>query len=189
MRVGLWRRQSVKNLCFQIAVLEKTLESHLDSKDIKPVHNKGNQSWILIGRTNAEAEALILWPPDVTEQQIQRTIWNMRTNFGKFLHILLLMFSHLIALDPGREKFSKYCNISIIKSGTIGVLDYSDGWDAFVEWSPYLSRTPEFQFSHSVESSSLWPQGLQHTRLPGLSSTLGACSNSYPSSQWCHLTI
>jgi len=46
-------------------VLEKTLESPLDCKEIQPVHPKGNQSWIFIGRTDAEAETLILWPPDV----------------------------------------------------------------------------------------------------------------------------
>ena len=45
-------------------VLEKTLESPLDFKEIKPVNPTGNQSWIFIGRTDAEAEALILWPPD-----------------------------------------------------------------------------------------------------------------------------
>ena len=45
-------------------VLEKTLESPLDSKEIKPVHPKGNQSWIFIGRTGADAETPILWPPD-----------------------------------------------------------------------------------------------------------------------------
>ena len=54
-----------KNWCFLSGVLEKTLESPLDSKEIQPVHPKGNQSWIFIGRTNAEAEALIPWPPDV----------------------------------------------------------------------------------------------------------------------------
>ena len=48
-------------------VLEKTLESPLDSKEIKPVNCKGNQSWIFIGRTDAEAEAPIFWPPDVEE--------------------------------------------------------------------------------------------------------------------------
>ena len=57
-----------KNWCFWIAVLEKTLESPLDSKEIKAVNPKGNQSWILIGRTDAEAEALILWPPAVKSQ-------------------------------------------------------------------------------------------------------------------------
>ena len=45
-------------------MLEKTLESPLDSKEIKPVHPKGNQSWIFIGRTDTKAEAPILWPPD-----------------------------------------------------------------------------------------------------------------------------
>ena len=46
-------------------VLEKTLESPLDCKEIKPVNPKGDQSWVFIGRTDAEAEAPILWPPDV----------------------------------------------------------------------------------------------------------------------------
>ena len=53
-----------KNWCFWTVVLEKTLESFLDCKEIQPVHLKGNQSWIFIGRTD-EAEAPILWPPDV----------------------------------------------------------------------------------------------------------------------------
>ena len=50
--------------CFWTVVLEKTLESPLDCKEIQPVHPKGNQSWIFIGRTNAEAETPILWPSD-----------------------------------------------------------------------------------------------------------------------------
>ena len=52
------------NWYFWTVVLEKTLESPSDCKEIKPVNPKGNQSWILIGRTDAEAEAPILWPPD-----------------------------------------------------------------------------------------------------------------------------
>ena len=51
-------------------VLEKTLESPLDCKEIKPVNPKGNQSWLLIGRTDAEAEASILWPLDVKNRLI-----------------------------------------------------------------------------------------------------------------------
>ena len=54
-----------KNWCFWTVVLEKTLEIPLDCKEIKPVHPKGDQSWVFIGRTNAEAEAPILWSPDV----------------------------------------------------------------------------------------------------------------------------
>ena len=53
-----------KNWCFWTVVLEKTLESPLDCKEIQPVHPKGNQSWIFIGRTDAEAETSILWPLD-----------------------------------------------------------------------------------------------------------------------------
>ena len=49
-------------------MVEKTLESPLDSKEIKPVNRKGNQTWIFIGRTDAEGEAPILWPPDVKIQ-------------------------------------------------------------------------------------------------------------------------
>ena len=54
----------LKNWCFWTMVLEKTLESPLDFKNIQPVHPEGNQSWIFIGRTDAEAETLLLWPPD-----------------------------------------------------------------------------------------------------------------------------
>ena len=54
-----------KNWCFWTVVLEKTLERPLDCKEIQPVHRKGNQSWVFIGRTDAEAETLILWPHDM----------------------------------------------------------------------------------------------------------------------------
>ena len=54
----------LKNWCFWPVVLEKTLESLLNCKEIQPVHPKGNQSWIFIGRTDAKAETPILWPPD-----------------------------------------------------------------------------------------------------------------------------
>ena len=53
-----------KNWCFWTVVLEKTLESPLDWKEMQPVRPKGDQSWVFIGRTDAEAETLILWPPD-----------------------------------------------------------------------------------------------------------------------------
>ena len=53
-----------KNWCFWAVVLEKTLESPLDCKEIQPVHPKGNQSWVFIGRTDIEAETPVLWPAD-----------------------------------------------------------------------------------------------------------------------------
>ena len=55
---------ALKNWCFWTVAFEKTLESPLDSKEIKPVNLRGNQSWIFIGRTDAEAETSILWPSD-----------------------------------------------------------------------------------------------------------------------------
>ena len=55
---------ALKNWCFWTVVLEKTVESPLDCKEIQPVHPKGNQSWICIGKTDAEIEALVLCPPD-----------------------------------------------------------------------------------------------------------------------------
>ena len=54
-----------KNWCFWVVVLEKTFESPLDCKEIQTVHPKGDQSWLFIGRTDVEAETLMLWPPDV----------------------------------------------------------------------------------------------------------------------------
>ena len=56
---------ALKSWCFPTLVLEKTLESPLDCKEIKPVQPKGNRPWVFIGRTGADAEAPILWPPDV----------------------------------------------------------------------------------------------------------------------------
>ena len=55
----------LKNWYFWSVVLEKNLESPLDCKEMQPVHPKGDQSWVFIGRTDAEAETQVLWPPDV----------------------------------------------------------------------------------------------------------------------------
>ena len=65
----------LKNWCFWNVVLEKTLESPLDCKEIQPVHPKGNQSWVFIGRTDAEAETLILLPPDVKSWTHLKRSW------------------------------------------------------------------------------------------------------------------
>ena len=64
--------RALKNWCFQTVVLEKTLESPLESKEIEPVNLKGNQPWILLERTDAVAEAPILWPPDVKSWLIRK---------------------------------------------------------------------------------------------------------------------
>ena len=61
-----------KNWCFRTVVLEKTLESPVDCKEIKPIHPKGNQPWIFIGRKDAEAEAPIFWLPDAKSRLIRK---------------------------------------------------------------------------------------------------------------------
>ena len=77
--VWMWKldykqRGVPKNWCFWTVVLEKTLESPLDCKEIKPVHLKGNQSWIFFGGTDAEAETPILWPPDAKNLFLGKTL-------------------------------------------------------------------------------------------------------------------
>ena len=61
---------ALKNWCFWAVVLEKTFESPFDVMEIQPVHSKGNQSWIFIGRTDVETEAPILWPPDAKSRLV-----------------------------------------------------------------------------------------------------------------------
>ena len=62
----------MKNWCFWTVVLEKTFESPLDCKEIQPVHPKGDQYWIFIGRTDAKAETPLLWPRDAKSQMIEK---------------------------------------------------------------------------------------------------------------------
>ena len=76
-RVWFWEldhkeSRELKKWCFQTVVLKKTLESPLEIKEIKLVNPKGNQHWIFIGRTDVEAEAPILWPPDMKSQLVEK---------------------------------------------------------------------------------------------------------------------
>ena len=71
-----------KNRCFWTVVLEKTLESPLDCKEIQPVNPKGNQSWIHIGRTDAETETPILWPPDM-KNSLEKTLMLEKIEGGR----------------------------------------------------------------------------------------------------------
>jgi len=65
VRVGLWRKLSAEELIFWSVVLEKTLESPLDCKEIQPVHSKGDQPCVFFGRNDAKAETPVVWPPHV----------------------------------------------------------------------------------------------------------------------------
>ena len=64
-------------------VLEKTLESPLDCKEIQPVHPKGNQSWVFTGRTDAEVETPIFWPPDMKSWLIEKTLMLAKIEGGR----------------------------------------------------------------------------------------------------------
>ena len=66
---------ALKNWCFWTVVLEETLESPLDCKEIQPIHPKGNQFWVFIGRTDVEAETPVLWPPDAKSWLIWKKPW------------------------------------------------------------------------------------------------------------------
>ena len=72
-----------KNWCFWTVVLEKTLESPLNCKEIQPVHAKGDQSWIFIGRTDAEAETPILWPPDAKNDVTWKDLMLVKIEGGR----------------------------------------------------------------------------------------------------------
>ena len=72
-----------KNCCFWTVVLEKTLESPLDCKEIQPVHPKGNQSWMFIGRTDAEPETPILWLSDARSDSLKKTLMLGKIEGGK----------------------------------------------------------------------------------------------------------
>ena len=69
-----------KNWCFWTVVLEKTLESPLDCKEIQPIHSKGDQSWVFFGRTDANTETPVLWPPHAKIDLLEKSLmlWGIR---------------------------------------------------------------------------------------------------------------
>ena len=77
------KKAKLKNWCFWTVVLEKTLESPLDCKEIKPVNPKGNQSWIFSGRTDAEAETPILWPLMWSTDSLEKTLMPGKIEGGR----------------------------------------------------------------------------------------------------------
>ena len=84
-RQEYWESWAPKNWCFWTVLLEKTLENPLDCKEVQPIHPKGNQSWIFIGRTDVEAGTSILWPPDAKKWLIWKDpdagkVWRQEEN-------------------------------------------------------------------------------------------------------------
>ena len=94
---------ALKNWCLPIMVLEKTLESPSDSKEIKPVNPKGNQSWIFTSRTDAEAEVPIFWPPDVKSWLSRKTEGRRRRGWQRIWCLDGVTKSMDISLSKLRE--------------------------------------------------------------------------------------
>ena len=107
---------ALKNWCFRTVVLEKTLESPLDCEEIQPVHPKGNQSWIFIGRTDVEAETPTLWPPDEKNwliwedphagkdwRQEEKCMWQRIRRFGGITNAMDMSLSKLQESVMDRE--------------------------------------------------------------------------------------
>ena len=134
---------ALKNWCFWAVLLEKTLESPLDCKKIQPFSPKGNQSWLFIGRSDAEAETLTLWPPD--------------------------MKSWLIGKDPDAEKDWRQEPKGTTDDEMVGLHHWLNGhefemvkdrkaWCAAVHWVTDLDMT-EWLNNNCSHSQTLWELG------------------------------
>ena len=99
-----------KNWCFWTVVLEKTLESPLDCKEIQPVHPKGKQSWTFVGRTDAEAETPVLWPPDGKSWLIRKD-WILGNIEGRRKRKILMMRWLDGIIDPMQLSLSRLPDI------------------------------------------------------------------------------
>ena len=198
-----------KNWCFQTLVLEKTLESPLDCEEIKPVNPKGNQCWMFIGSTDAEAEAPILatWCEEPTHQLIRKAPdagkdWGQQekvTTEDEMVRWHHQLIGHefeqtlgnsegqgsLACCSPWGHKESEHNWTTTTKlkvrvnSHIVSVIHTSKIWPQF----------SSVQFSRSVMSNSLQPHESQHTRPPCPSPTPGVHPDSRPSSQWYHPAI
>ena len=169
MYVWIWKLDSwaLKNWCFWTVVLEKTLESPLDCKDVKPVHPQGNQFWIFIGRTEAEAEAPVLWSPDVKNWLIGKAPdagkdgrWEEKgTTEDEMVGWHHRLNGHGFGWTPGVSKGQKVWRAAVhgfAKSWTWNQLSVTE-----LKWTEWAAFTPGQWVSHQLLSKKeLTPEGV-----------------------------
>ena len=153
---------ALKNWCFWTVVLEKIPQSQLGSKEIQPVDLKGNQSWIFIGKTDAEAEALILWPPDAKNRLISKNpdagkVW--REDKGMTENEMVVWHSQLDRheFDQGPEVGNRQGSLVCCSPWGCKESDQTD-WLNWINWNWLLilylpSPTQRFLMVGSVSQS------------------------------------